>query len=73
MQYEFIHYFLLLLLQDGTHAGNCPKTPDEMDTAETIVSDQAEITGSNLLSSSSPTERNCLSVKWYDIVLSFAK
>lgn len=57
LRYKFIHYFLLLLLQDGTHTANfCPEIPDEMDIAESTVSDQSDITDSNLLSSSPLTE-----------------
>ncbi|KAM4592751.1 uncharacterized protein PAE49_003226 isoform 2-T2 [Odontesthes bonariensis] len=42
--------------KDGTNTANrCPETPDEMDIAESIVSNQAEITGSNLLPPSFPT------------------
>ncbi|XP_061891486.1 uncharacterized protein LOC133641631 isoform X2 [Entelurus aequoreus] len=42
---------------DRTIAANCcPQTPDEIDISESILSDQLEITSSDLKDSSSPTE-----------------
>ena len=45
------------MLQDRTIAANCcPQTPDEMNISESILSDQLEMTSSDLKDSSSPTE-----------------
>ncbi|KAK0150501.1 hypothetical protein N1851_008398 [Merluccius polli] len=42
---------------DRTDAANCcPQTPDEVDISESILSDQLEITRSDLMDSPSPTE-----------------
>jgi hypothetical protein len=50
-------FFFLFVLQDRTIAANCcPQTPDEMDISESILSDQLEMTSSDLKDSSSPTE-----------------